>query len=293
MTDLVGSWSALLISWGWTLLKIVAIVILGWLAIRLAVGVVRNVFARRDEKVDRAFRLDERRAKTLVAVLTSLIRYVIDFTVAVTILAALNINTSTILVGAGVASLAVGFGAQSLVKDVITGFFILFEDQFSVGDYVTAAGLSGVVEEVGLRATKLRDFSGEVHNVPNGIIDKTTNHSRKSSRALITVTVPYDEAVERVQRVLSGVAERVAQEFSSAIVEKPRVLGITAFTDIGVQFTVIGQTVPMEQWGVERALRLGVKRAFEQEGIRIAALLGPAASATVAAAAGRASTEGK
>lgn len=268
MTDLVGNLSGHLLEWARIALKIIAIAGLGWLSIRLGVGVVRNVF----EKRDRTLILEERRAKTLVAVLTSLIRYVIDFTVVVTILAALDINTSTILVGAGVASLAVGFGAQSLVKDVITGFFLLFEDQFSVGDYVTAAGVSGTVEEVGLRATKLRDYSGEIHIVPNGIIDKTTNHSRGNRRAVVTVTVPYGEPVDRILTVLARVGESVAAEKASALVGKPQVLGITAFADTGAVLTVTADTAPMAQAEVERALRMGIKRAFEKEGIRIPSL---------------------
>ena len=274
MSELLNTFSGHLVEWVRTVLKILAIIVLGWLSIRLALSVVRNVFERREG----APIIEDRRARTLVAVLTSLIRYVVDFTVVVTILSALDINTSTILVGAGVASLAVGFGAQSLVKDVITGFFLLFEDQFSVGDYVSAAGVSGTVEEVGLRATKLRDYSGEIHIVPNGIIDKTTNHSRGKRRAVVAVTVPYAEPVDRVLTVLSGVGEGVAAEKGQLLAAKPEVLGITAFADAGTVLTVTAETVPMAQAEVERALRIGIKRAFEREGIRISALpvAGPA-----------------
>ncbi len=286
MTELLNTFSGHLLEWVRTTLKILAIIVLGWLSIRLGLGVVGNVFKKREGSPI----IEDRRAKTLVAVLTSLIRYVVDFTVVVTILAALDINTSTILVGAGVASLAVGFGAQNLVRDVITGFFLLFEDQFSVGDYVTAAGVSGTVEEVGLRATKLRDFSGEVHIVPNGIIDKTTNHSRGDRNATVTVTVPYGEPVDRVLAVLNQVADGVAAEKGPVLVVKPYVLGITAFGDTGVVLTMMAKTVPMAQWEVERALRIGIKRAFEKEGIRVPTLALPAGPSATSGAPG---TEGR
>lgn len=164
--------------------------------------------------------------------------------------------------------LAVGFGAQSLVKDILTGFFILFEDQFSVGDYIQTAGVSGVVEEVGLRVTKLRDFSGELHIIPNGTVDKVTNHNRGNMRAMVDISVAYEEDPDMVRRVLDEVAAEMEGSIPT-IVEGPRALGIVDLTDAAVVFRVWAKTLPMEQWAVEREMRRRIKLAFDLQNIEI------------------------
>lgn len=246
------------------LLRITVLIIVAKILMRFGFALIGNLF-----DVDQTrFKLESRKAKTLDVLLKSVLRYVIYFLVGIAIIDALGVPTSSIIASAGIVGLAVGFGAQGLVKDVLTGFFILFEDQFSVGDYVEIAGLGGVVEEVGLRVTKLRDFSGVLHIIPNGSIDKVTNHNRGNMRAMVDVSVAYEENPDTVRSVLDIVASEMAAD-TPTIVEGPRVLGIADLADSAVVFRVWAQTLPMEQWGVERELRRRIKLAFDKEGIEI------------------------
>lgn len=246
-------------------IKIVVIVLIIRLLIYLVGRFIdRTIHYRRGSKAS----LDARRASTLGEVLKNLFKYILYFIGGVSILDLFNVNTTSILATAGIGGLAIGFGAQSLVKDVITGFFIIFEDQYVVGDFVNIQGFEGVVEELGLRVTKLRDFSGDLHIIPNGNIDIVSNKNRGSMRALVTVTVAYDEDYKRVERVLNRLAESI-KESNPAVVEGPSVLGIANLGDYGYSFTIVGRTTPMEQWNLEREIRKRVKEEFDREGIEI------------------------
>lgn len=164
--------------------------------------------------------------------------------------------------------LAVGFGAQNLVRDVITGFFLIYERQYDVGDYVSLAGVSGIVEQIGLRTTIIREFSGDVHTIPNGLVEKTTNKSRREARALIEVPVPYSANLREVMQVLEQVCRQAAEELTD-IREGPRVLGVSQLCESGVVLTVWARTEPMKQWGVERELRLRMKEALDAAGVEV------------------------
>lgn len=211
--------------------------------------------------------LDEARGKTLASLLKSAIRYVATAVALLTILQLMGIDIRALLGGVAIVGLAVGFGAQSLVKDVITGFFIIYERQYDVGDYITAAGLSGFVEEVGLRTTRLRDWTGEVHIIPNGLIDKTTNSSDASSRALVEVPLAHEEDARKAMAIMQQVCDEVAKDFP-VIVEGPRVLGIARMDALGIVINVWARTKPLEHWAVERELRLRIKEALDREGIK-------------------------
>lgn len=224
--------------------------------------------------VERAFRLpgtslNQKRAETLKAILKSIFRYAIYFIAIVTILDKLKVPITAVLSAAGILGLAVGFGAQNLVRDVITGFFILFEDQFSVGEYIQTEDVGGVVEEVGLRVTKLRDWGGELHIIPNGQITMVTNHNRGSMRALVEVGVAYEEDIDHVLHVLEEVASGIRKDYAELITEGPKVLGIWKFGESEVIIRIVTKTKPMEQWGIEMELRKRIKEAFEKEGIEI------------------------
>jgi len=213
--------------------------------------------------------LNEQKANTLFPLLRSVAFYVITFTVIVHLLKQVfNFDTGTLLASASVLGVALGFGSQSLVKDVIGGFFILFENQFAVGEYIKAGEFSGTVEEIGLRATRLRDWGGEFHIIPNGNISAVTNYSRGKMRALVDVHIPYDEDLDRAIEVMRSVCEEVALEFGEKIMEPPTVQGITQFGERNAILRVIGYTVPDEQWGLERELRRRIHKAFLQAGIQ-------------------------
>ncbi|MDX9917950.1 MAG: mechanosensitive ion channel family protein [Gudongella sp.] len=209
-----------------------------------------------------------RRMNTLSEILKKVIKYILVFIGIVVSLDMFNINTTSIIATAGIGGLAIGFGAQSLVKDIITGFFILLEDQYAVGDYIKIGSLEGVVEELGLRVTKLRDFSGELHIIPNSNVQIVTNRSRGSMRALVKVTIGYETDIEKAINVIENLSEELSKT-NENIVTGPTVLGVTDLGNSGIEITIIAMTKSMGQWAVERAIRKGIKEAFEKEGIQI------------------------
>ncbi|WP_434510922.1 mechanosensitive ion channel family protein [Desulfitobacterium sp. AusDCA] len=214
--------------------------------------------------------LDERKANTLFPLLRSTAFYVITFTVIIHILQKVfHFETGTLLASAGVLGVAVGFGSQSLVKDIIAGFFILFEDQFAVGEYIKAGEFSGTVEEIGIRSTRLRDWGGELHIIPNGKITAVTNYNRGKMRALVDIQVSYDEDLDRAMEVMHDVCNEIQAEFGEKIVEPPTVQGVIQFGERNAVLRVVAYTITNEQWGLERELRRRIHKAFLEAGIRI------------------------
>ena len=247
------------------LIKIFIIFIIIKILTKIVYVVIDRAVKRKKNGI---FHRDEKKINTLTTVLKNIIKYVFYFIGLVMVLDMFNISTSSILATAGIGGLAIGFGAQSLVKDVITGFFILFEDQFSVGDYVKIGEYEGIVEELGVRVTKIRDFSGELHIIPNSNIQTVTNRTRGNMRASVVITVAYEEDIDRVTEVLNKVCEEL-KETNENIVEGPTLIGISNLGEYGMDFRIIAKTVPMEQWGVEREIRKKVKEALDRENIEI------------------------
>lgn len=261
----VPATTAVLLLWGGRAVRAVAIIVGGWAAIHVG----RRLISRAFSASGPSRRLDKRRARTLAALLQSVLRYGVDFLAALAVFQVFDIPTASFLAGAGIIGLALGFGAQNLVRDMITGFFIIYEDQYAVGDYVTIGGLSGVVEEMGLRVTKLRDFSGDLHIIPNGAVEKTTNHSRGAVRALVDVGVAYEEDLDRALAVLDRVCKQVAAEHANILVEGPSVLGVTELGRNEVRISILAMTKPLQHWLIERELRRRIKDGFAAEGIEI------------------------
>ncbi|MBC7338891.1 MAG: mechanosensitive ion channel family protein [Firmicutes bacterium] len=246
--------------------RLVLVLVLALVAVKVADIVVARLF--RPRPGTRVWQLEESRSRTLASLVRSAVRYTVTIFAALMVLDLVGIDTKSLLGGVAIAGLAIGFGAQNLVRDVISGFFIIYERQYDVGDYIKAAGVAGVVEEVGLRVTKLRDWSGEVHVIPNGQIDITTNLSRAGSRALVEVSVAYEADLRRAISVMQEACDRAARELP-AITEGPTVLGVKELGDSGVKLLVWARTQPLEQWGVERELRLRLKEALDAAGIEI------------------------
>lgn len=220
------------------------------------------------DKSKKNYFMSVKRANTIGQVLKKLVRYTLYFIASLMILEMFNIKTTSILATAGVGGLAIGFGAQSLVKDVITGFFIILEDQFSVGDYIQVLDFEGVVEELGMRVTKLRDFSGELHIIPNGEIKVVTNRTRGAMRALVEVVIAYEEDIDNAIIVAEKVAREI-NETNESVLDGPTVLGVTELGASGVTIRIVAETKPMEQWDVEREIRKKIKEAFDKENIEI------------------------
>jgi small conductance mechanosensitive channel len=251
----------LLVAAGLGLLRVAVILLLAYLARAVAFRVVKKALAGGN-------RLDQRRLKTLETLVMSVVRYSIGLAAVIAILGVLGIQTTSILAGAGIIGLAVGFGAQHLVRDIITGFFVIFEDQFSVGEHVTIGGESGIVEEMGLRVTKLRDFAGHLHVIPHGNITHSANHSRGDMRALVDIAVAYEEDIERVTQILNQTVSEV-RAANPSIRQGPTVLGVFNLGPSEMVFRILAHTEPMAQWAVEREIRRAVKLAFDREGVEI------------------------
>jgi small conductance mechanosensitive channel len=213
----------------------------------------------------------EKRAQTLGAIIRASVTVVIYVAATMMIVSEFGVEIGPLLAGAGIAGLAIGFGAQTLVKDVINGFFLLLEDQVRVGDVVMVAGIGGLVESINIRTTRLRDLEGKVHIIPNGSIEVATNFTREWSRALMDIGVAYKENVDYVISVIKEVAEEMRQDpnFSQVILEPLTVLGVDSFGDSSVNIRVFFKTVPIKQWDVARDFRRRLKKTFDERGIEI------------------------
>ena len=234
---------------------------------------LRGRAARNAESRDLATRTRRvQRAKTMGDLLKSVITGLLIAIFGTMALSELGVNIAPIIASAGILGLALGFGAQSLVKDFLSGIFMIFEDQYGVGDVVDVGEASGTVEAVSLRVTRLRDLNGTVWYVPNGEILRVGNMSQNWSRAVVDVNVGYHEDLTRVETVLREVAHDLweDEDFRGIVIEEPEVTGVEMFTADGVTLRVLLKTAPMEQWAVARTLRLRIKARFDHEGIEIA-----------------------
>ncbi|MCP9473323.1 MAG: mechanosensitive ion channel family protein [Nitrospira sp.] len=211
------------------------------------------------------------RAETLTHVLRDVARVFIVAVGTMMVLSEIGIDLKPLLAAAGLGGLAIGFGAQSLVKDVISGFFILLEDSIAVGDVVEIAGVSGLVEEVRLRSIRLRDVSGSVHVVPNGIVDRVKNMTKSFSFYVFDVGVAYKEDVDRVMAVLVEIADelRVDPSYAEDILEPLEMLGVDRFDESAVIIRCRIKTIPAKQWRVGREMNRRIKKTFDAKGIEI------------------------
>jgi moderate conductance mechanosensitive channel len=207
--------------------------------------------------------------RTLASVFYSVGFAVILFLAAMQILPIVGINMGPLLASAGIAGLAIGFGAQTLVHDVINGFFILLENQFDIGDNIRVAGVKGVVEEMTLRRTVLRDADGTLHSVPNSKIDVVSNQTRDWAQISLHVAVAYRESSDRVIGILRQAAREIRQDpdFTAALVADPEVPGIERVSGGEVDYLVLAKTKPSEQYRVSRELRRRIKECLEKNNI--------------------------
>lgn len=250
--------------------RIVVVLLLSYALIRFARILSQRVLARVTEKEELGAE-EKKRFDTLTRTLMSTLTIVISVMALIIVLGQLGIQIGPLLAGAGVVGLAVGFGAQSLVKDVITGFFILLDNRINVGDVIQAAGVAGLVESMNLRITTLRDLEGKVHFIPNGEISVVSNLTREWSRCVLNIGVAYKEDTDHVCEVLKRVGSelREVEEYKDVILEPLEILGVDDFADSQVTLKVMFKTQPIKQWMVAREFRRRVKKAFDTEGIEI------------------------
>jgi small conductance mechanosensitive channel len=271
-SDLLERFSAALVgleSWALSALRIVLILFAAWLATKLLQRAVRGFRERLAQRMDD--RESVKRAETLGRVFRYLVTVVISLVAGVSVLAEMGVSVAPILGAAGVVGLAVGFGAQSLVKDYFTGFFLLLENQIRQGDVVKLGEHAGLVEEVTLRFVRLRDYDGNVHFVPNGQISTVVNMSRGYAQAVVDVGVAYREDLDRVMRVMRAVAHTLRQDadFRPRILDDFELAGVERWDDSAVVLRGRFRVAPLEQWSVRREYLRRLKQAFDREGIEI------------------------
>ncbi|MFQ5875250.1 MAG: mechanosensitive ion channel family protein [Dehalococcoidia bacterium] len=213
----------------------------------------------------------KKRAQTLSGVFANSGSVLIFVVAMFTIVSELGISIGPLLAGFGVAGIAIGLAGQSLFKDIIRGVLIIIDNQFGKGDVVNIAGKAGIVEDVGVRRTVLRDLDGIVHYVPNSEIGVASNYTREWSRVNLDVPVAYKEDLDQVIQVINRVGKELKQDetWGPLIIEEPKVLRVNNFGSSGIDVKVLGTTKPIQQWGVMGELRKRIKKAFDEEGIEI------------------------
>lgn len=246
---------------------ILGALLLGWIAYRIVLGVITRLLRPLEGSADYTARLQ--RARTLGPLLSNAARYVVLFIVGVVVLQELGIDIRALMVSAGVVGLAIGLGAQSLIKDVITGFFILFENLIAVGDVIEVGPHVGVVETVGLRVTRLRKFSGELRIVPNGELTAFGQHTAGWARAVVDVGIGYDQDVGRALRVLDGVGRVLREAHPDRVLEPPTAEGIVRFGESEVVLRLHARVDAAQKGPLELEMRRRVKAALDAEGIEI------------------------
>lgn len=258
------NWAELMLEAGLWAAKFLLIIVM-FIIIR---SIGRRVINRMFERAASHRKMSSGRIITLQKLVVNLFSYILIFIFAGIVFKQFGLEIGTLIAGAGVVGLAIGFGAQGLVSDVVTGFFILLEKQMEVGDYVTIGGVDGIVEEVGLRTTHIRAFDGTLSYMPNREISTIQNHSRGNMRALVDIGIAYEENIDQAVKVLQEACDRVKVN-NENIVEGPNVLGVQGLGSSDVIIRIISKTHNGEQWAVERELRQALKEALDANGIEI------------------------
>jgi len=250
--------------------KIVFVLVMAYLLTRMARAVARKSTDLHVRKLPSGVRVQQ--VRTVASVVTSIAVVVIFFVAALQVLSILGFNLGPMLASAGIAGLAIGFGAQTLVHDFINGFFILLENQYDIGDTVRIAGVKGAVEGMNLRHTVLRDDDGTVHFVPNSAIQIVSNTTRDWSQLALRVTVAYSEPSEKVVKLLREVGEEVRRDpaFAEDIVGAIDVPGIERVGNGEAEYLMLVKTRPNKHFGVSRELRRRIKECFEKNGVQAA-----------------------
>ncbi|MBS4207159.1 mechanosensitive ion channel family protein [Bacillus sp. FJAT-50079] len=249
------------LGFGWKAVKIILIIILAGAVIRIGRSMIGNILKgkRRNH-----IKMSERRENTLVKLLQNIVTYVVSFIAIVTILSTLTIDITGLLAGAGILGLAVGFGAQSLVKDVLSGFFIIFEDQFSVGDEVQIGEFEGTVQEIGLRTTKILHWTGKLFILPNGSITNVTNLSVFNSTAVIDYSISYEGDIHKVEAVINQLLQTMPNKYEE-LLSTPKLLGIEQVSGSDLVFRITAETIPSKHWYIERQVRRELKIGLDAQ----------------------------
>ncbi|UCG44201.1 MAG: mechanosensitive ion channel family protein [candidate division WOR-3 bacterium] len=245
------------------LVQILLIAGIAWLAAWLVGKLVRRVFTSRARFARKPG------AQTVFTMLRSMVYYVFFFIALIMVLRVVGVDFSAILAGAGVVGLAIGFGAQTMVRDFLSGFFLLFEDSVNVGDFITMGDISGTVEFVGIRRTLVRAFDGTLYTIPNGELTKFGNKNRDYMQAVVNVDLAYEQDAERGLALAQEAADAWYKERQDIALQRPEVQGVLAFGESGMTIRVVARVRPLKHWEAERELRNRLKRGFDSQDVEI------------------------
>lgn len=251
------------------LIMIVVYVVVAWIVLRFINKGIEQFFKIQNK----GKKANKKRSNTLISLIQNVVSYVVWFIVLTTILSKFGISVEGIIASAGVVGLAVGFGAQTVVKDIITGFFIIFENQFDVGDYVkiNSAGTTvaeGTVKAIGLRSTRINTISGELTTLPNGSMGEITNYSVTNGESIVEIPVSVEEDIDRVEEVLTKHFEAMRSTYY-LFVSNPKVVGINSITRDEIVLSISAETVPGEGFSGARILRKEIHKLFKDNGIKV------------------------
>jgi small conductance mechanosensitive channel len=273
---------------GFSALRILLILVLAYIAQRLAKRLIRRlVSSMQEEGVERLSKTRSRapladtrpvnlaratmRTETIGGVLRSIATFTVWAIAVLMILGEIGVSLGPLIAGAGIVGVALGFGAQQLVQDFLSGLFMLLEDQYGIGDYIDADQAEGTVEGISLRTTRLRDIYGIVWHVPNGEIRRVGNHSQEYARALLDIGIAYGSDIDKAAGIMKREVDRMAGEEQSSeqILEEGEIWGVQDLGDSAVLIRMVVKVAPLTQWRVMRELRRRVKYAFDREGVEI------------------------
>jgi moderate conductance mechanosensitive channel len=250
-------------------IRIVLILIVAWVVSRIGRKFIKRIVIKGVKNGTKE--AAEKRQKTLVRIFSGVLKVSIWLVATMMIVSELGINIGPILAGAGILGVAVGFGAQYVIRDFLAGLFIIIENQYRIGDVVCLDSTCGSVEDIDLRKTILRDLDGVVHHIPNGEVKKSSNLSKQFARINLDIGISYKENLEKVIEVINKVGNDLAEDpaWKDSITKPPQFLRINDFGDSAVIIKILGETKPLKQWEVAGELRKRIKIAFDKENIEI------------------------
>lgn len=268
MTESFFDWGILMQHVSHILFAVVALLIIRFTINHFIGRIVERIVLGHRYKTKREEKLRERTLTDMFKTGTAVVTWVV---IAVVVLQEFGVNLAALATGAGLIGVVIGFGAQSMFKDFLGGTFIITENQYRIGDVVTVGGHSGIVEQITIRMTKLRDLDGSVYFIPNGEITSVRNMTMEYSGVVIEVGVSYDTEVSEAEEIINEVGKELAEdsEWKSRIIEPITFLRLDSFGDSSVNLKAVGKTVPLEQWNIAGEYRKRLKKAFEKKGIEI------------------------
>jgi small conductance mechanosensitive channel len=271
--ETLGKWSEQIVPWLMSHgLRIVVIAIAAFLLDRILQRIItRAIRLSVKSDANTTPEAEKKREDTLIRIFSGALNTVVIIIAIMMILDEIGVEVGPLIAGAGIVGLAVGFGGQYLIKDIITGLFLMLENQYRIGDVVDIEGLSGSVQDISLRKTTLRNLDGTVHHIPHGSITKVSNLSKDFARVNLDMGVGYNTNMEHLIEVINKTGNELANDpaFSDSIISPPQFLRVNEFADSAMVVKILGDTRPLKQWEVAGELRKRLKIAFDREGIEI------------------------